>query len=1205
MSSRKTPSPAAWQAVGRAARWTATPAGLATLFAAGFVLRLLLARGGGFPSDIAVFQSWAARLAEVGPGGFYAPDVFADYPPGYLYVLWIFGEIAAVMFDGVVPVFLVKLPAIVADVGLAYVVMRLASIIAAQAGRPGRPGATDGRSERWWVRPAAAAAILFNPPIVFLSAVWGQVDTVAALYALGGVLLLVKPERTTRSEAGGAALLALAFATKPQTAFLLPVAAVVLLVRHLRDRKPDPAQVATRLGVPLASFFGVWLALALPFGLTFGELLRFYANAGSTYPYTSVWAFNLWGIAGFWRADSGPGAYQLFGADAVSVGIVVFCAAVSYVLVRAYRALTERRGDAEVLLGAGAVVVCLSFALLTRIHERYLFLGLACLAPLVVYPRVRAVFGALSALYMLNLWFPWVYYVREAGRTTLNVGWLFDLVYGTAQDSTQKKLLSLVTAVVCIFLAARIWQLATGARAAPGPERPAEEPRPRPRQWSVGLHPIGRKGAALAGAVFLVVVPTRLVGLSSPQEMYFDEIYHARTAGEYLEGRDAYEFTHPPLGKELMALSIATLGSWEAERGGDAPPGLVGGYVDSDGTGVAWAAPAPGGGEGVLWTATAAGECSLEAVGEGIPLTVRPTAVAVAPGGAFVGGESGNRSVVVRYSGGAPLWETRLPAPVAVLADAGEVAFAVDEDRTLWRVDPTGARAIAEGASSVAVDPAAASDPALAGVWAAFPDQSQVSAYDAGGTLVSSVTTETQVDDLVVVPEADRVVTFDADTGVVETIDSQSRAWERSLETSGEVMAASPQQGFVYAVDGVDVEVIEPRALARVGDAELPFEAQSFLPVTESGALMAVGDDGVACLSGNAFFAWRLPGALLGALVPALVFLLALRCTGRLGVAALAAAFVALDGLGFAMARIATLDSQATAHVVASWLGAASVYFHAQAVVASDRRGSRRLGLVWVAATGLFLGLAIATKWVGVYSFLLIAAVMVLDLFVRRERGVGALFPRFGVAVPAIVAAVVALPVAIYVLSYVPYMSLGNGLGDVARLQKGMYDYHNNLTAGHPYASSWYGWPFGHKAVALWTGMSGAETGAITAIANPVVLVGGLWALALAAVTAWRNRVAALALLPAAALVQYLPWAIVDRAAFLYHYLPVVPFLAIGLAWAVVGREGESRLRKYEAGFVLAAAAAVFALTLPELDGWYVSQWFHDSLHDRWLPWLF
>lgn len=42
--------------------------------------------------------------------------------------------------------------------------------------------------------------------------------------------------------------------------------------------------------------------------------------------------------------------------------------------------------------------------------------------------------------------------------------------------------------------------------------------------------------------------------------MYFDEIYHARTAYEYLHGLRSYENTHPPLGKVLISIGILLFG---------------------------------------------------------------------------------------------------------------------------------------------------------------------------------------------------------------------------------------------------------------------------------------------------------------------------------------------------------------------------------------------------------------------------------------------------------------------------------------------------------------------------------------------------------------------------------------------------------------------------------------------------------------------
>lgn len=41
---------------------------------------------------------------------------------------------------------------------------------------------------------------------------------------------------------------------------------------------------------------------------------------------------------------------------------------------------------------------------------------------------------------------------------------------------------------------------------------------------------------------------------------YFDEIYHARTAYEYVHGMDIYEWTHPPLGKLIISIPIRLWG---------------------------------------------------------------------------------------------------------------------------------------------------------------------------------------------------------------------------------------------------------------------------------------------------------------------------------------------------------------------------------------------------------------------------------------------------------------------------------------------------------------------------------------------------------------------------------------------------------------------------------------------------------------------
>ena len=59
---------------------------------AAFLIRISTAAfSGGFSSDTACFAAWADRIYALGPSGFYSPDVFTDYPPGYMYLLYPIG----------------------------------------------------------------------------------------------------------------------------------------------------------------------------------------------------------------------------------------------------------------------------------------------------------------------------------------------------------------------------------------------------------------------------------------------------------------------------------------------------------------------------------------------------------------------------------------------------------------------------------------------------------------------------------------------------------------------------------------------------------------------------------------------------------------------------------------------------------------------------------------------------------------------------------------------------------------------------------------------------------------------------------------------------------------------------------------------------------------------------------------------------------
>ena len=250
--------------------------------------------------------------------------------------------------------------------------------------------------------------------------------------------------------------------------------------------------------------------------------------------------------------------------------------------------------------------------------------------------------------------------------------------------------------------------------------------------------------------------------------------------------------------------------------------------------------------------------------------------------------------------------------------------------------------------------------------------------------------------------------------------------------------------------------------------------------------------------------------------------------------------------------------------------------------------------IAWLFAAGLSGGLGLASKWPALYALAGIGLLMLWDGFDRRERSIWRVAGGFVPSVLVIALAMGALPLAVYFLTYMPYMSLGHSFADVLKLQRGMYNYHATLKATHPFGSPWYGWPFGYRAVYLYVHSGTNGRAEIWTFPNLVVFWGGLVGLFMAARTFFRERSAALALVFGPALVQYLPWVLVSRVTFMYHYLPVVPFLALGLAWLLVaGLEGRPYQRRALVGVPL-LAVAFFAFIYPILVGWQMSNSYLD-----------
>src|SRR5947208_1289783 len=71
-----------------------------------------------------------------------------------------------------------------------------------------------------------------------------------------------------------------------------------------------------------------------------------------------------------------------------------------------------------------------------------------------------------------------------------------------------------------------------------------------------GIHRWERIDAAwmigLAAAFFILGLPN----LGTPGEPIYDEVYHARSAKEFIAGASPYDWTHPHLGKLMIAAGM-------------------------------------------------------------------------------------------------------------------------------------------------------------------------------------------------------------------------------------------------------------------------------------------------------------------------------------------------------------------------------------------------------------------------------------------------------------------------------------------------------------------------------------------------------------------------------------------------------------------------------------------------------------------------
>lgn len=258
--------------------------------------------------------------------------------------------------------------------------------------------------------------------------------------------------------------------------------------------------------------------------------------------------------------------------------------------------------------------------------------------------------------------------------------------------------------------------------------------------------------------------------------------------------------------------------------------------------------------------------------------------------------------------------------------------------------------------------------------------------------------------------------------------------------------------------------------------------------------------------------------------------------------AGVASVLLCVDFMHYTQTRIGTLDAFLTFFILAMF---AFLYFYHNAK-------SLRWRMIFLLLSGIMTGLAIGTKWSGCYAALGLAILyfywMIRDLRGKEKKQK----KRYRKECLWCVLTFICVPIAIYIISYIPYANTipNQGLFEtIIKHSQAMLSYHTGSATNyhHPYSSHWWTWFLALKPVFYY--YEASTNIRIYASGNPMVWGMGL----LGVLFALENGIAkdddSGIVISVSYLLQLIPWFFVTRDTFLYHYFPMVPFLVLGVCY--------------------------------------------------------
>jgi len=295
-------------------------------------------------------------------------------------------------------------------------------------------------------------------------------------------------------------------------------------------------------------------------------------------------------------------------------------------------------------------------------------------------------------------------------------------------------------------------------------------------------------------------------------------------------------------------------------------------------------------------------------------------------------------------------------------------------------------------------------------------------------------------------------------------------------------------------------------------------------------------------------FGWRIIGVIVSTSMITLIYLVGKELFGT-WIGAFASAFLlTFDFMNFAMGRMATVD------VYVAFFSLASQLFFLIYIKNVLKDGWKTPVLPLFLAV-LFFAFGVSTKWIVLFGYLGQLAILIA----LRIKEVIKLCDGLSEKVKAFLDRpffrlyfFLLFAILVYFLTYIPEMLIGRSLAYIFNLQGSMFKYHSTLVSTHPYASQWWSWPLILRPVLLFINyLPNNIVSVIVSMGNPAVWWVGFASIILIAGFAIKRRGLVSSVIVVLFFFSWLPYVLISRTTYLYHFYVSVPFLCLASAYFV------------------------------------------------------